>query len=371
LPSPRLLIVSLGRRGALVRLALNLLEAARQEQGSVHLLVSGQSELSDAFAREPALATALDTFDSAAAGAWRLDRIAAARRALVEAANRHRSEAVVSLMPHVWSPLMGGAIRRARLFHASIVHDAAPHAGDRTGLVHAWLMREADQADLVLALSRHVRDRLVEPGRVAPERIETLFLPDLVYAAPPAPARAPGSPLRVLFFGRILAYKGLPLLIAAAERLRNEGLRIELGVFGEGALGTEAERLRALGAEVENHWIAEEEVGPILARYDVMALPYVAASQSGVAAAALGSGLPLVATPVGGLAEQVRPGETGLLSERADADSFALALRRLATEPGLLDRLRAGASRDRDARSFPAFLRALREAIAPRLPARR
>ena len=48
-----------------------------------------------------------------------------------------------------------------------------------------------------------------------------------------APER-PHVPLRVLFLGRIMAYKGLPLLIEAVEKLRTEGMPVSLGVAGEG-----------------------------------------------------------------------------------------------------------------------------------------
>jgi glycosyltransferase involved in cell wall biosynthesis len=75
-----------------------------------------------------------------------------------------------------------------------------------------------------------------------------------------------------------------------------------------------------------------------------MALPYVEASQSGVALTAFGGGMPVVATPVGGLGEQVRDGVDGLLAAAATPAAFADALARVATDPALLARLTAGAA---------------------------
>src|SRR5208282_4726743 len=59
------------------------------------------------------------------------------------------------------------------------------------------------------------------------------------------------------------------------------------------------------GVAVENRWIPEEELGPLLAWADAIVLPYREASQSGVAAAAITAGRLVVATEVGGLVEQL------------------------------------------------------------------
>ena len=86
-----------------------------------------------------------------------------------------------------------------------------------------------------------------------------------------------------------------------------------------GASGPSAARLEAIGAEVVNCWLDASEIGPVLARYHAVVLSHTDASQSGVAAAAIGAGVPVVAMPVGGLIEQVVDGVTGLVALRADA----------------------------------------------------
>jgi glycosyltransferase involved in cell wall biosynthesis len=83
-----------------------------------------------------------------------------------------------------------------------------------------------------------------------------LFHPDLHYeSSSSVRRRAVGDPLRLLFFGRILKYKGLPLLIDAVEKLRAEGVPVHLGVAGTGNIRHERSRLEALQAEVVNRWI--------------------------------------------------------------------------------------------------------------------
>jgi glycosyltransferase involved in cell wall biosynthesis len=166
----------------------------------------------------------------------------------------------------------------------------------------------------------------------------------------------PGAPLRLLFLGRIMPYKGLSLFVDMVECLRRDGFAVEAGVAGEGALGSEAGRLAALRAEVINRWLSEDEIGALLSRYHAVVLSHTEASQSGVAAAAFGSGLPVIATPVGGLIEQVDDGRTGVLAEGVDGKSLARAAKRLVLDPALYSQLQANIAKSRQARSMAAFV---------------
>jgi glycosyltransferase involved in cell wall biosynthesis len=76
---------------------------------------------------------------------------------------------------------------------------------------------------------------------------------------------------------------------------------------------------------VENRWVPEAEIGALLAWCDAVILPYREASQSGVAAAALAAGRPVIATRVGGLREQLSGIPRAMLCEPR-ADSLAIVI---------------------------------------------
>jgi glycosyltransferase involved in cell wall biosynthesis len=119
---------------------------------------------------------------------------------------------------------------------------------------------------------------------------------------------------------------------------------------------------------VQNRWIADDEVGAILARHHAVALPHNECSQSGVAAAALGAGLPLVGSRIGGLAEQVRDGATGVLAQGTDATIIAAAIRRLAADRKLYAGIRAhirNSAWERSMRRFAEHLVALATDASP------
>jgi glycosyltransferase involved in cell wall biosynthesis len=93
-----------------------------------------------------------------------------------------------------------------------------------------------------------------------------------------------------------------------------------------------------------------------LTRHHALVLSHVEASQSGVAAAALGHGLPIVATPVGGLREQVGAGGLGVVAQRCDAPALADAIRLLFSDEGMFEDVRRNILASRPARTTTAFM---------------
>ena len=99
----------------------------------------------------------------------------------------------------------------------------------------------------------------------------------------------------------------------------------------------------------------------------MVVLPYRSATQSGVTHVAYALGVPVITTDVGGLAETVRPGETGLVVPPADPAALAEAIVRYFAE-GLGPRLRDGVRALQAAHSWDALADstvALVDALAP------
>jgi glycosyltransferase involved in cell wall biosynthesis len=237
-----------------------------------------------------------------------------------------------------------------------ICHNVWPHDGvnwlDRAltrlalGRADAFITHsEADAAIL----------RTLRPGTP----VEVTPLPSLatVEPVPRAESRArlgipDGAPV-ILFLGFIRRYKGLAVLIRALPAVVREVPELQLLVAGE-AWGRSSDIMLAattLGVaahvRLDDRYIPDEEVAVYLGASDVMALPYLEATQSGVVTLAAAAGLPVVASAVGGLPEAVTDGLTGLLVSPGDQDALARALIRVFKEPGLLDTLRAGTMAER------------------------
>ena len=359
-PAPPFLIdfMYLGRQGSLGQFTWELAKAVGQSGDiAAGFIVSRNSDL---FAKLKDLGSsvhAIPTFDNPMSAAL-ITGFPRARKSLDSRLAARRPHAIINLMPHVWSPLLAPTVKRRKSVFMSVIHDAVPHPGDNTAQLTRWLMRDAKRADRVLTLSGAVAQSLATQNVASGGRISTLFHPDLRFDFSGEPRRlVAGQPLRILFLGRIMAYKGLNLLIDAVYQLRESGMSIRLGVAGSGAIAPASRiRLEELGAEVMNRWIRDDEISAILARYDVMACAHIEASQSGVAATAFGHAMPVVAMPVGGIAEQVIDGKTGVLAARIDADAFAEALCRLVNEAGLYNTISKNLLASKDSRSMDRFL---------------
>ncbi|MGH8223399.1 MAG: glycosyltransferase [Woeseiaceae bacterium] len=135
----------------------------------------------------------------------------------------------------------------------------------------------------------------------------------------------------LLFFGLIRPYKGLRHLIEAMRRVSAE-LDCQLVVAGEFYEDKRPyleliEKL-ALGQKIHvvDRYIPNEDVALFFTAADVVVLPYVSATQSGIVQIAFGLERPVISTNVGGLPEAVDHGKTGLLVEPQDPERLAAAI---------------------------------------------
>jgi glycosyltransferase involved in cell wall biosynthesis len=346
-----LMVAYWGRRGPISQLTLELARAAASN--STTFSVSTSNELFDHFASFGEAVFAARTFESPLS-AFNPTAIYRFRREFERRVAADGTRALVSLMSHVWSPTLLPIVRRYGIRHTVVVHEAEPHTGEPARLVYPWLLREAKAADHVVTLSRAVAEELSREQGIAPERISVLFHPDLSYGDV-ANTRRPGEPLRLLFFGRLLPYKGLDIFLDALEILRKEGAHFTAGIFGVGEVDAYKGRISALGLELVNNWIPTDEIAGIFSRHDVVVLCHTVASQSGIIAAAHGANLPVIIPPVGGLTEQVAAGVNGLVAQRADAHAIAAELRSVIDDPTLLARLRRGIGVTKRDRSVARF----------------
>jgi glycosyltransferase involved in cell wall biosynthesis len=362
----RIAFLYLGRRGGIARLAYELAAAAAEhEEIDPLLVVSESNELLGLTQTLAGVVRGVKTFESGFGALTRAYRIPSLIQYLNGAFDDHRTEAVVVLASHVWSPLIAPFLRNRSRRYIVVVHDADPHPGDITGLAHGWLLQDAAQADHVITLSRTVAESLAARGGIPTSKIVTLFHPPVAYLEKRTPELIwdGARPLRLLFYGRIMDYKGLWLFADALALLRAQSLTVEATVAGEGWMNGQRERLETLGVTVINRWLHDGEISKLLRSHDAVVLTHIEASQSGCAAAALGAGRPVITTPVGGLVEQVAHEVNGLVAERVDAGSIARQIARLANDPDLYRALVRGVALRQCGRGMRDFLDSMLGAI--------
>jgi glycosyltransferase involved in cell wall biosynthesis len=222
--------------------------------------------------------------------------------------------------------------------------------------------KRAEHVDLVVGCSRYVTSRA---QAVLPDvRCETLHNGVDVEAFHPGPEAPVRANPRVLFVGRVSPDKGVHVLIETLAGLSAAHPEIELQLVGDEALPPlemqvaidAEERVRALArfyrqdgflptllaglpdglSEKVTHtpWVGRDALPGLYRSSTMLVLPSVWEEPFGIPLVeAMASGLPVVATRVGGIPEIVEDGVTGLLVPPADAEALSNAIEQLLADP--------------------------------------
>jgi glycosyltransferase involved in cell wall biosynthesis len=184
------------------------------------------------------------------------------------------------------------------------------------------------------------------------------------------PFRVPGrrSPL-ILGVGRLIEKKGFDVLIDACRILADHRVDFNCRIIGNGERRNDLERqIASLGLSGKVELVGPlpgEAVHAAMQEAAALATPCVVGADGNrdgmptVILEAMALGTPCIATPVTGIPEIVRDGETGLLVEERDATALAQGLRRLLEETVLRERL-AHAARQRIEHDFDIHKNAAR-----------
>jgi glycosyltransferase involved in cell wall biosynthesis len=136
----------------------------------------------------------------------------------------------------------------------------------------------------------------------------------------------------ILFFGFVREYKGLKYLLKAMPLIRTKLPDLQLWVVGDFG-GDREDYIRIIEEEgikdnirLVEGYIPDSEVEKYFAATDLVVLPYVSATQSGIAQIAYGFEKPVVVTNVGGLPDIVKNGETGYIVESENETAIAEAV---------------------------------------------
>ncbi len=223
-------------------------------------------------------------------------------------------------------------------FHHSVVtvHDAIPHEGERylKKLFHAvQLYCFAIFFKKIIVHSELIKNQL--PKYLNQNKVFVVPHVNYQYLAEqyPETKKKVSQKFTVLFFGRILKYKGLSFLVEAFQFL-DENM-YELIIAGEGKIGLE---INKCNIQILNRFISDEEMVDLFRLADVVVVPYVSASQSGVVYLSFACVKPVIATNVGSLSEVVHNQENGILVDPRSSKDIAKAIEVL-NDPTVYQRL--------------------------------
>jgi glycosyltransferase involved in cell wall biosynthesis len=178
----------------------------------------------------------------------------------------------------------------------------------------------------------------------------------------PHAALATELPQRLLFLGRLEEAKGLSVLVEAFAGVLQTSPQAELWLGGEGDRARYAQRLEQLGVAASRvrflGWVGDAEKAALWPQVQVFVLPSRFEGQPMGVLEAMGQGVPVVATRVGGVPDVVHDGADGLLVPVDDATALAGALAGLLRDPARRVAMGRAAWATARARHAPAAIEA-------------
>ncbi len=222
---------------------------------------------------------------------------------------------------------------------AVICHNVLPHEpkpADRR-LAHFFLSR----VDHVIV---HTPEQAQLAASLTAARLSSTALPPLLPGWTQTDAKhQPGIRKHLLFFGIVRDYKGLDILLEALAAVTD----IKLTVAGEfwGGSSSYESQIAKLGITdrviLRPGYIAAKDIPALFQASDALVLPYKSATGTTNVRLGFSYGVPVIASDIPALTEQIRDGVDGLLFKNDDPEALAAAIRKLYVS-ATLSRLQAG-----------------------------
>ena len=251
---------------------------------------------------------------------------------------------------HNFNTLFYGGLAAAMCPAVALVHGEHGDFLYATSQRHVnwWRRGLVERAYAVHTVSEHMGRMLMKTNRIPRRKIISLVNGVELDRYAPADGSDVRAELRfgseevvIGALGRLVRVKNYPMLLRAAAAARPRMPRMRLLFIGD---GPERPRLEALTDELglrdaTTFAGGRDDVPDLLRTVDVMAMTSLTEGMSNTVLEAMASGIPVVATAVGGNPELVRDGETGFLFAADDEPRLAELLILLADDATLRTRL--------------------------------
>ena len=246
----------------------------------------------------------------------------------------------------IHTPCLFGLIRMLFYFAGckvvTTIHDPFPHTGEknRTSIQNRKIAVRYSKG--IILLNSRQKDEFCSFYNVSPNRLCINKLGVYENIALMASDVKTLKKNNILFFGRISPYKGIEYLCKAMEIVRKEVPDATLTIAGSGKLYFDIKPYLTEGyIDLQNRFIQTHEIATLLRQCAICVCPYIDATQSGVIMASFALSKPVIASNVGGLAEMIDEGKSGLLVEPKNPIVLANAIIKLLKNPNDLKRMEA------------------------------
>lgn len=150
--------------------------------------------------------------------------------------------------------------------------------------------------------------------------------------------------VKFFFFGSVEKYKGIEILLDAAEMLEKKGLEFELNIYGKIKYDNEAimNRIRNIvNASIYNEFIDYRKIHNIYRQNDVLILPYRQVTQCGPLLVGYSEGVPAVCNNLAGFREYISDGVDSIIFD-GTPQSLAEKMESIIRDRSIIEKLSKG-----------------------------
>lgn len=219
------------------------------------------------------------------------------------------------------------------------IHDPIPHSGEESSWNEKLRNIGIRFINCFLFLSKNdtLKTKFIERYNVSEKAIHYAGLApyELLNYLPPTHTIDTDYHSDFLFIGRISPYKGVDVLLNAADLLNQKGLDFKIIIAGAGDISFD-KRLSTPSHKniiVINRYISVIELVSMMKNTRYVVCPYKEATQSGVIMSALALNRPVIATRVGDFENVIIDKKNGILLDSNDAEALANIMENVLQSP--------------------------------------
>ncbi len=226
-----------------------------------------------------------------------------------------------------------------RLFGKNVYytcHDVLPHSKETNYYRFIFKLIYKSQKTIIVH-TEFIRQRLIIEFGIKPDKIKVVIhgvykvnlSPQITLKSSRKELNIKDSEFVLLFFGKITKYKGIPHLLEAFKILEEKHHNLKLIIAGKVeaeyqiAFNNIANQITNKNITVITKYLTNSEVEQVYKASNLVVLPYLEASQSGVLFISYAYGLPVVAPNFGGFPYDIALGKTGILFEKENITDLA------------------------------------------------
>jgi glycosyltransferase involved in cell wall biosynthesis len=256
---------------------------------------------------------------------------------IIKKMNEEKPDVVHILDIHPWYMIYWLFLKSKKKFVT--INDPQQHSGDGNFLMKfmIWIITKflLTNADKIITLSKNQVPIIREMG-YNQEVIASKLGNQHELSQKNKDIKVTMDEKNILFFGRIVEYKGLKYLLKALLKLKEEKVKFKLTIAGPGDIAQYKKDINKLGPEYVKKDIREiydEDITKYFKKSAFIVLPYTDATQTGIASIAYSFKKPLIVTKVGSLPEVVINNKTGIIIDPKNINQLAQAIKTMLENP--------------------------------------